>query len=79
MFQSYLQECLISRDAPDAMPNAVWVMNSVAPDWSVASQIITIDKIRRAIRSYQPFKGAGTDGIFPAILQRAGPLLGLRL
>lgn len=38
-------------------------------DKGVALDIVSRDKIKWAISSFSPFKSAGEDGIFPAILQ----------
>ena len=44
---------------------------SVDPDWETAANIVDNDKIRWAIEELQPFKSAGVDGVFPALLQHA--------
>ncbi|CAH2267408.1 jg26212 [Pararge aegeria aegeria] len=38
-------------------------------DWGIANNIVKHDRIRWAIESFHPFKSAGTDRIFPALLQ----------
>ncbi|KAJ8711943.1 hypothetical protein PYW08_008897 [Mythimna loreyi] len=38
-------------------------------DWSRAHNVVTEDRIRWAIRTFQPYKSAGLDGVFPALLQ----------
>jgi hypothetical protein len=38
-------------------------------NWLEASGIISEDKIRWAIAGFGPFKTAGEDGIFPALLK----------
>lgn len=35
----------------------------------MAHRIVTAEKLRWAIDSFHPFKAAGPDGIFPALLQ----------
>ncbi|RVE41603.1 hypothetical protein evm_013751 [Chilo suppressalis] len=43
--------------------------------WNTALKTVSTDKLRWAINSFQPFKAAGPDGIFPALLQWAGEAL----
>ncbi|MCP4831423.1 MAG: hypothetical protein GY886_04310 [Gammaproteobacteria bacterium] len=52
-------------------------MDSVATWGSIrlAREIITEERVRWAIKSFSPFKSAGTDGIFPAMLQHGEDLL----
>lgn len=38
-------------------------------DWKVSKRIVSRDGIRWAIMSFKPYKSAGLDGIFPALLQ----------
>ncbi|KAI5753143.1 hypothetical protein M8J77_023972 [Diaphorina citri] len=40
-------------------------------DWELAKNVVTHKKLEWAISTFQPFKAAGNDGIFPALLQRA--------
>ena len=44
-------------------------------DWAIASKAVTHRKIRWAIMSFAPFKAAGEDGIFPALLQEGLEIL----
>lgn len=39
-------------------------------DWTTAAKIITPARVRWAIEGFEPYKAAGTDGIFPALLQQ---------
>ncbi|MCP3661285.1 MAG: hypothetical protein GY696_02130 [Gammaproteobacteria bacterium] len=39
-------------------------------DWEVACEIVTEARIRWAIKSFAPYKAAGEDKIFPALLQK---------
>ena len=39
-------------------------------DWTTASRAVTPSRVRWAIQGFKPYKAAGTDGIFPARLQR---------
>ena len=44
-------------------------------DWTVANRIVTVDRIKWAIGRFTPFKSAGNDGIFPALLKESGEIL----
>lgn len=37
----------------------------------VAKEAFTCARVERAVRSFEPFKSAGMDGIFPALIQKA--------
>ena len=39
-------------------------------DWTTASRAVTPSRVRWAIQGFEPYKAAGTVGIFPALLQR---------
>lgn len=39
-------------------------------DWTTAGRIVIPSRVRWAIRGFKPYKTAGTDGIFPALLQQ---------
>ncbi|XP_018370874.1 PREDICTED: uncharacterized protein LOC108766209 [Trachymyrmex cornetzi] len=50
-----------------------------ASDWKLAAEIVRPTMVRWAIGSFRPFKSAGPDQVFPALLQRgwsrlSGPL-----
>ncbi|XP_063838175.1 uncharacterized protein LOC135087307 [Ostrinia nubilalis] len=44
-------------------------------DWNKASNIFRPNQIRWALEKFKPFKSAGEDGIFPALLQKGTNLL----
>lgn len=44
-------------------------------DWEIASKVVTHEKIRWAICTFDPYKSPGPDGIFPALLQEGLDLL----
>jgi hypothetical protein len=46
-----------------------------AESWSLAKRVVTPSKVGWAIKSFKPFKAAGSDGIFPALLQHGGDRL----
>ena len=41
-------------------------------NWTVASEIVTVDRIEWAFSTMSPYKSPGEDGIFPALLQKGG-------
>lgn len=43
--------------------------------YSLAQEIITVEKTQWAINSFKPFKSPGGDNIIPMMLQKAFPLL----
>jgi hypothetical protein len=44
-------------------------------DWQVAARIVTYQRVRWAIDSFDPYKSPGMDGIFPALLQEGQEIL----
>jgi hypothetical protein len=44
-------------------------------DWLFANRIITTERVKWAIGRFRPFKSAGNDGIFPALLKESGEIL----
>jgi hypothetical protein len=38
-------------------------------DWSLAMRVVTYRRVEWGIDSFAPYKSAGVDGIFPALLQ----------
>ncbi|CAK1598330.1 unnamed protein product [Parnassius mnemosyne] len=55
------------------------ILTSTAEDWNLAQRVVTMDKIHWAIHSFLPYKAAGPDGIFPALLQWGDKALIVRL
>ncbi|XP_030748266.1 uncharacterized protein LOC115876587 [Sitophilus oryzae] len=43
-------------------------------DWETAKLVLTEQKLKWAIDTFQPYKTAGIDGIFPALLKKAEDL-----
>jgi hypothetical protein len=41
------------------------------PDWKLAMRVVTYRRVEWAIDYFDPYKGPGVDGIFPALLQQA--------
>lgn len=48
-------------------------------DWRYAQKVITLEKLLWAIRCFHPFKAAGPDGVFPALMQWGGVAVASRL
>ena len=41
------------------------------PDWNSADRIVDVNKVKWAVNDLEPYKSAGMDGIFPALIQHA--------
>lgn len=74
--QSETMQLLITTHFPDCKlvpPGMRWDFTEPTPpgedDWLVATSVVDEEKIKWAIQSFSPFKSAGPDGIFPALLQ----------
>jgi hypothetical protein len=48
-------------------------------DWAVSKRVVTYDRLKWAVFSFQPYKSPGTDGIIPIMLQQGFELLGGKL
>lgn len=59
-----------SQDSLDPDPTGEFIL-SEEENLEIALKIVSHDKIKWAIDSFSPFKAAGEDGIFPAILQNS--------
>jgi hypothetical protein len=44
-------------------------------DWAVSRRVISFDKLKWAVFSFQPYKSPGIDGIMPIMLQQSFELL----
>ncbi len=44
-------------------------------DWTVAKKVVTYDKVKWAIETFEPYKSAGPDEIIPIMLQQGTTLL----
>ena len=38
-------------------------------DWRTASRVVTVERVKWAISTFDPYKSPGMDGVFPALLQ----------
>lgn len=66
LLETHFPDCTLSEDRawasePTHTPND--------QDWSRARTIVTEDRIKWAIKTFKPYKSAGLDEIFPALLQ----------
>jgi hypothetical protein len=48
-------------------------------DWAASRMVISYDKLKWAVFSFQPYKSPGTDRIMPIILQQGFQLLAAKL
>jgi hypothetical protein len=48
-------------------------------DWAVSKRVISYDRLKWAVFSFQPYKSPGIDGIMPIMLQQGFELLGGKL
>ena len=48
-------------------------------DWAVSRRVISYDKLKWAVFSFQPYKSPGIDGIMPIMLQQSFELLAGKL
>uniref|UniRef100_A0A8D9BL84 Uncharacterized protein n=1 Tax=Cacopsylla melanoneura TaxID=428564 RepID=A0A8D9BL84_9HEMI len=44
-------------------------------DWKLAKRVVTHNRLDWALGTFEPYKAAGNDGIFPALLQQAKEML----
>ncbi|OXA41948.1 Retrovirus-related Pol polyprotein from type-1 retrotransposable element R1 [Folsomia candida] len=61
---------LLEQNFPNDSREIIWsYSHEPSADLELIEQIVTESKIKRAIKSFSPFKAAGGDGIFSALLQ----------
>ena len=60
---------------PDSYPLGVADPICNAGMMSDLEEMITRNRVKWAINSFEPFKSSGPDGIFPALLQHVGNIL----
>ena len=48
-------------------------------DWAVSRRLVSFDKLKRAVFSFQPHKSPGIDGIMPIVLQQGFDCWGVKL
>ena len=44
-------------------------------DWRTATQVVTPEKVKLAIDSFEPYNTPGPDGIFPKMLHEGGSII----
>ncbi|CAH2093901.1 unnamed protein product [Euphydryas editha] len=74
------ERLLLETHFPDCkfVQNMEWTeesTNANEENWAIAYRVVTTDKTRWAINTFHPFKSAGPDGVFPALLQWGGETL----
>jgi ribonuclease HI len=72
LLNTHFPEC-INFNCSQPTPHSL--RSNVDNSWSKASLLANTQSIRWAINSFSPFKAAGMDGIFPALLQHGMDLL----
>ena len=66
-------EGLITAHFPDAQveaPRPSPVPGARRCDWAIAKKIVTLERLRWAISTFEPYKAPGSDGIYPVLLQK---------
>ena len=53
-------------EAPRSSP----VLKARECDWATAKMIVTLERLRCAISTFEPYKAPGSDGIYPVLLQK---------
>jgi hypothetical protein len=48
-------------------------------DWATSKRVISYDKLKWAVFSFEPYKSPGIDGIMPIMLQQGFKLLANKL
>lgn len=72
LLQTHFPGCQIS-DGNDWDEETTCVASEA--DWKAADEVVSQEKVTWAIKSFQPFKAPGLDGVFPGLLQWVEPLL----
>lgn len=44
-------------------------------DWRTASRVVTVERVKWAFSTFDPYKSPGADGVFPALLQEGSEIL----
>ena len=70
-------DCLLDKHFPqhDTVTMEQHELRASGADWELARRICAEDRVRCAMSTFDPFKVPGTDGIFPALLQKGLDLL----
>ena len=70
LLDTHFPECIRINEDVISTVTVIPVMEK-NPDWGCAESIVQQHKVSWAIDDLEPYKAAGTDGIFPALLQQA--------
>lgn len=79
MLTTHFPQCEIIETNHDDEVMEAFPEESAPEDDDIIMKITTMEKIKWAIASFSPFKAAGEDEIFPALLQKAVDILEQRL
>lgn len=63
-------ELLLKESFPAAVRTSPWIPNHELEDGNTINEIVTSQLLQNAIMTFGPFKAAGKDEIFPALLQK---------
>lgn len=66
LLETHFPDCNLSEDRTWEEPT---INTPTEEDWLIAEEIVTADRLKWAIKTFKPYKSAGLDGIFPALLQ----------
>lgn len=69
---THFVDCTTGRD--DNTPDE-YTEHFKPKDWNLAGKIVQPDKVRWAIKTFEPFVSPGLDGIRPVMLQEGGEVL----
>ncbi len=69
LLETHFPKCALSKPTTSNETPLAFLPPSGLGDLNIAREIVTKDKVTWAVKSFSPFKSAGEDGIFPAILQ----------
>ena len=75
-------EGLLAAHFPDAQvkaPRFSPVPNASGCAWATAKKIVTLERLRWAISTFEPYKAPGSDEIYPVLLQKGMRVLALPL
>lgn len=74
LLETHFPECVNGQDMLCTL-NVSDSTCSTEPDWKTSNQVIDNCKVLWAIEDFKPYKSAGADGIFPALLQHTADTL----
>ncbi|XP_055714217.1 uncharacterized protein LOC129808462 [Phlebotomus papatasi] len=73
LLETHFPNCQI--DGVEPLNEQPEIYSGSRGDWEKASEIVSCEGVAWAIGGFSPYKTAGTDGIFPALLQQAADII----